>query len=105
MQVEDHRPSPLQRYRRSELNRVHLSSSEDGEVKMQTKSAKRRFGSGIIHLDSKNRTGYRWIDKDPVIDEILALCTADGRTLSAIAHAAYLSPSTIKDWDRGKTRK
>jgi hypothetical protein len=49
--------------------------------------------------------GYRWIDKDPIIDEMMALAKQDGRSLSAIAVQAYLSPTTAHNWDKGKTRK
>lgn len=49
--------------------------------------------------------GYRWIDKDPVIDHVISLMKQDGRSLTAIANAAYLSPTTLHAWDSGATRR
>src|SRR5712664_652465 len=53
----------------------------------------------------KASEGYRWIEKDPIIDEMLYLAKKDGRSLSSIAHAAFMSPTTILNWDKGKTRR
>lgn len=55
---------------------------------------------------SKKVSGtYRWIDKDPIIDEISELIRKDGRSIPDIAEAAYLSPVTLYNWIYGKTRK
>lgn len=53
----------------------------------------------------QKNSGYRWIDKDPIIDTLMDLCKQDGRSLSAIANAACLSPTTLHNWDAGKTKK
>lgn len=62
-----------------------------------------RRGKNVVQF--QQNSGYRWIDKDPIIDEILHLCKLDGRSLSAIAINAFLSPTTLHNWDKGKTRK
>ncbi len=49
--------------------------------------------------------GYRWIDRDPVLETMLALARKDGRSLTAIAVDAYLSPSTPLNWNKGRVRR
>jgi len=64
-----------------------------------------RSRKNIIQFGDAKPEGYRWIDKDPIIDEMLALAKQDGRPLASLAHRSYLSPTTIYNWDHGKTRR
>lgn len=55
--------------------------------------------------DTKSSTGYRWRDKDAILDVINDLI--DGGSLSprTISERSGVSPSTITNWRLGKTRK
>jgi hypothetical protein len=57
--------------------------------------------------------GYRWTDRDPVLDEITRLITDSGlgvgdlieRVLDASNNQVHLSYSTISNWLNGQTRR
>jgi len=54
---------------------------------------------------SKASTGYRWIDKDPVIDAYRAAFEQSEMNLPSLAEAAGVAPSTLYAWDKGETKK
>lgn len=44
-------------------------------------------------------------DRDPMLDDVLALLAADKRSNFAKANVSGLSPSTLKNWENGKTQR
>lgn len=54
---------------------------------------------------SKAVTGYRFLDKDPVIDAYRYAKEKSGLSEKDIAAGTGLSVSTLVAWDRGKTRR
>lgn len=52
---------------------------------------------------SKAREGYRWRDKDPVIDLVRTAFLAGQRTISEVARDARVSPKTLENWLYGVT--
>jgi hypothetical protein len=42
--------------------------------------------------------------RDPILDDLLPLMRADRRSTFAKANVSGLSPSTLKNWESGKTR-
>jgi len=44
-------------------------------------------------------------DRDPMLDDVLALLAADKRSNFAKANVSGLSPSTLKNWETGKTQR
>lgn len=73
--------------------------------------AKRQRARNLAHV--KRDRGYRWTDRDPVLDEITRLITDSGlgigelieRVLNASNNQVHLSYATISNWLSGKTRK
>jgi hypothetical protein len=55
--------------------------------------------------DSASAQGYRYVDKDPVIHELIGLVNKDPRSVTAIAKDAFIAPSTLLALDHGKTRR
>jgi hypothetical protein len=55
--------------------------------------------------DSKSAQGYRYVEKDPVIHELIDLVNKDPRSVTAIAKDAFIAPSTLMNLDHGKTRR
>jgi hypothetical protein len=55
-------------------------------------------------VHTKTDQKYRFMDKDPMIDQVLSLVDQSGRSDTAIAHEAFIAPSTIKGW-RTKTKR
>jgi hypothetical protein len=48
---------------------------------------------------------YRFIDKDPVIDECRTAWKDSGHRLSYIGHVSRLSSATMSSWFNGKTKR
>jgi hypothetical protein len=82
-----------------------LRPGEGGKPASQTRPR------NLAHLNRDR--GYRWTDRDPVLDEITRLITDSGldideiieRVLDASGNSVHLSYSTISNWLSGKTRK
>lgn len=55
--------------------------------------------------DIVSATGYRWRDKDPIIDLIHTLIDDSGEKVKSIAEKSGVSPGTIHNWIGGKTKK
>ncbi len=61
----------------------------------------------------KRDRGYRFTDRDPVLDEITRLITDSGLSIEAIVErvtklsrgGATLAASTLRNWMNGKTRR
>ena len=49
--------------------------------------------------------GYRFIDKDPMIDLVCHLIEKDGRKYSELAEKSGVAATTMRNWDKGKTRR
>jgi hypothetical protein len=54
---------------------------------------------------SKASKGYRHIDKDPMLIEVLKKIDESGMTYNAVAEKCGVASSTIRAWDLGKTRR
>jgi transcriptional regulator with XRE-family HTH domain len=50
-------------------------------------------------------SGYRFIDRDPVLEEITRAITDSGRSLAWVAERSGVSRSTIYRWENGRTRR
>lgn len=62
----------------------------------------------VIQLNQyqeRAKNDYRWISKDPIIDEMMYLAKQDGRSLSSLAIRAWLSPTTVTNWYKGRTKR
>ena len=57
----------------------------------------------VIHL--KSYSGYRHIDKDPILHTVLELLRQSNRSNYSIAKEAGISPNTILRWQYGITRR
>lgn len=74
----------------------------------QSASGKTR---NLAHI--KRDRGYRWTDRDPVLDEIARMITDSGlsindlleRVLDVSNNQVHLSYSTISNWLSGQTRR
>jgi hypothetical protein len=57
--------------------------------------------------------GYRWVDRDPVLDEITGLITDSGLSVTAITAkiardgkgGAHGANGTVNNWLKGRTRR
>lgn len=66
--------------------------------------------SKVRHHHAKSRkngavTGYRFLDKDPIIDVFREAMRQSGKTASKIADDAGLARTTTRGWDVGDTRR
>ena len=72
-------------------------------------SAGRSFKPSIAASSTKANTGYRFIDKDPILDELNPLIEdqmASGRVTKAqIERESGVCASTVNAWLNGKTRR
>lgn len=59
----------------------------------------------LSHMNDKYATGYRFGDKDLIIDQITTLMEQTGATAADIAKQGLISKSTIYNWIKGKTRR
>jgi len=48
---------------------------------------------------------FREDEQDPIVDRIRTLFKDHGETVNHVAHAAGLSPATLRNWFSGKTRR
>lgn len=55
--------------------------------------------------DTLSATGYRWRDKDPIIDLIHTLIDDSKMSVQSIAEKSGVSAGTIRNWIGGKTKK
>ena len=53
----------------------------------------------------KSITGYRWLDKDPVIDVFREAMRKSGLSYDDIASKSGVRPGTLRRWDKGDTKK
>lgn len=66
----------------------------------------RRFQGTINYIShSQASKGYRHIDKDPMMDQVMAAVKQSGLSITDIAHASGVTAQTIRRWDYGKTRR
>ncbi len=61
-------------------------------------------------IDTKKASGYRFLDKDPELEEVVAAISASGLTPEAIERETVkigrkVSASAIIGWTHGKTRR
>jgi hypothetical protein len=63
-----------------------------------TTPQRRRLGH--LHRDR----GYRFANRDPVLEEVTRLITDSGFSLSVIATRAQISVSTLSNWCNGMTK-
>lgn len=56
-------------------------------------------------LDTKANTGYRWRDKDPILDLVNHLIDESHMSLQGISNKCGVSYSTLRNWQVGKTKK
>lgn len=66
-----------------------------------TREHSKRYGVFVVR-DSK---GYRFIDKDPVIDLFREAVRRSGLKVSQIAKQSRVTPTTLHSWLGGKTRR
>ena len=59
----------------------------------------------MVARDTKANTGYRWKDKDPIIDAVRAAIENSQKSITRIATDANVATSTIHNWDKGNVRK
>jgi len=55
--------------------------------------------------DTKADTGYRWRDRDPILDLVNHLVQQSPMTYTQISVSCGVSQSTLRNWDRGKTKR
>ena len=55
--------------------------------------------------DTLADTGYRWRDKDPILDLVNACIHTSGLSHKQISEHSRVSMGTLKAWDVGKVRK
>ncbi len=67
--------------------------------------AQRTNLASLIRLRQKNESGYRHLEKDPILSDINALVSASGMTHAQIERHSGISVSTLKRWDKGDARK
>ena len=56
-------------------------------------------------MDTQQNTGYRWRDKDPILDLVNSLIDESGHSRKWIADQSGISVGTLRNWHRGKTKK
>lgn len=62
--------------------------------------------ANIIPLrDTASNTGYRWRDRDPILDLINGLVKESGMSFEQISNRCGVSKSTLRNWDVGKTMR
>ena len=66
-------------------------------IKRRTNDLNRAF--------QKNNVGYRNVDKDPTMYEVLQMLHESDRDWWEIAEDSGVALSTLYAWDRGKTKK
>lgn len=54
---------------------------------------------------TKDRFGYRFIDKDPYLDTVIKIMDASGLSYSEIAYRSGVSPMTLVRWRFGGTKR
>lgn len=54
---------------------------------------------------AKSVTGYRFLDKDPVIDYFREAMRRSGLTYAQIAVKSGITTQTLRKWDLGETRR
>ena len=55
--------------------------------------------------DFKKDVGYRWQNRDPILDLVCALIDNEGWTPKRLEYACGVTAGTIRNWQVGKTRK
>jgi DNA-binding transcriptional regulator YiaG len=57
----------------------------------------------LAHLNRDR--GYRFVDRDPILDEISRLITDSGLSAQTIAMRSGVTARTITNWQNGRTKK
>lgn len=55
--------------------------------------------------DFKQDTGYRWQDRDEIMDFVVAAINESGLTYTQIANMSGVHQSTLRNWCLGKTKR
>ncbi len=55
--------------------------------------------------DNAANTGYRWRDRDPILDLVNSLIEESNMSRLQIAVKCGVSISTLRNWDIGKTKR
>lgn len=55
--------------------------------------------------DTEGNTGYRWRDRDPILDLVNGLIKDSKMSFEQISNRCGVSKSTLWNWDRGKTKR
>jgi len=63
-------------------------------------------GGRYERADLKSVSAYRWLEHDPVRDEVVALIEESGMSLEAISRkSGGVSTTTLRRWINGATRR
>lgn len=49
--------------------------------------------------------GYRWTDRDPVLEDLTRLITDSGHAITWVSERSGVSQTTISNWLSGKTKQ
>ena len=49
--------------------------------------------------------GYRWSERDPILDEVCRLITNSGLSAAAVAARAEITAATVNAWLSGHTKR
>lgn len=72
---------------------------------MSSRKKTRRGQQSSPKTYTESPSDYRWIDRDPELENVMVMIREDGRSLTAIARAAWLSPTTLHNWEKNKVKK
>lgn len=73
-----------------------------------TQSARKKQAAksnNLTYITGKGQTGYRFIEKDPVVDEVREAIRKSGMSLKWISDTSGVSPGTLSKWDKGSTKR
>lgn len=71
---------------------------------MLMKAPSTRQRVNVISHATKDK-GYRFIDKDPTLIELLILIEKSGKSWARISRETGVSYTTLRNWELGKTRR
>lgn len=59
----------------------------------------------IQKMGQKNETGYRFINKDPIMDQVVNLIDSSSMSKKEISYRSGVSTATFQKWKKGDTKR
>lgn len=71
----------------------------------KTSTQDKIFKSSVPKRDYKKAVGYNLVDKDPMVDMVVAAIKESGLSHSTIARSSGVTTTTLNNWVSGRTMK